>query len=120
MPEPGYHAPDTVQQAVALLAGNPAGGTLERLAQTSYRLGGLVTGSGARLRLGVVADRLTVTAHPALMLVLSAERAPGRADPAQSLAAFRAAIGPLDGWMDRVIAGDTAAAPALGSKPRNP
>ncbi len=53
----------------------------------------------------MIEGRLAVSARPTLMLVLSAERSPGRAEPAQSLAAFRGAIGPLGGWVDRVIAG---------------
>ncbi|MBU6268117.1 MAG: exosortase A [Sphingomonadales bacterium] len=78
---------------------------LERVAQTSYRLGTTTTGSSARLRLAVIADRLTVTARPTLALVLSAERLPGHPAPEMSLAAFRAAIGPLDRWMDGISSG---------------
>ncbi|MDE2404161.1 MAG: exosortase A [Sphingomonadales bacterium] len=80
----------------------------ERVAQTSYRLAPVTTGSSARLRLAVIADRLVVRARPTVLLVLSAERAPGRPAPEAAIAAFRTAIGPLDRWLDGIAAGAPA------------
>ena len=76
-------------------------GHVERVAVTWYRSGDLLTGSNARLKLAVMADHLLLRARPTATLILSAEDAPrGRAE--ESIAAFRASIGPLSTWVDRV------------------
>lgn len=75
-------------------------GTVDRLAQTTYRTGDLLTGSNARLKLANMADRLLLRKRPTMLLILSAENRPGH--PAeQSLGQFRRSIGPLAVWMDR-------------------
>lgn len=81
------------------------GGTVERLAQTYYRTGNLLTGSNVRLKLANIADRLILRERPTMLLILSAERPAGdrtgRAPP-ESLDAFSTAAGPLGLWMDRM------------------
>jgi EpsI family protein len=76
-------------------------GTVERVAVTWYRSGGLLTGSNVRLKLAVIADHLLFRARPATLLILSAEDTRTR-PAAASIDAFLRATGPLDGWMDRV------------------
>jgi EpsI family protein len=79
-------------------------GKIERLAQTYYRTGPLLTGSNVRLKLSNIADRLILRERPTMMLILSGEQR--SADkPADHIAAFRSAIGPLGPWMDRIAAG---------------
>jgi exosortase A len=78
-----------------------ANGRIERLAQTYYRSGGLLTGSNARLKLAIIGDRLLLRARPTAMLILSTEQRPGF-DAAKGLAAFGAAIGDPGPWMDRI------------------
>jgi exosortase A len=76
-------------------------GRLGRVAQTWYRTGGLLSGSNARLKLAVMADRLTLRADPAMLLIVSTEDVSGhRADPA--IRAFVQSTGPLGPWMDRI------------------
>jgi exosortase A len=77
-------------------------GTVERIAVTWYRNGGLFSGSNASLKLAVIADHLLLRTEPTAMLILSAEDSP-RGAAATSIAAFRASTGPLDAWVDRVI-----------------
>lgn len=69
-----------------------------RLAETSYRTGEILTGSTLRLKAANVADRLMLRTRPTMILILSSE-AP---DAAGSLQAFRASIGPVARWMDRI------------------
>lgn len=76
-------------------------GSVERLAVTWYRNGGLLTGSNTRLKLAVIADHLLFRARPTALLILSAEDAPAR-PAAASVEAFAASTGPLGAWMDRV------------------
>lgn len=76
-------------------------GRASRLAQTCYRHGALLTGSNARLKLAVMADRVQMQSRPTVLLVLSAEERPGH-DGARSIAAFRAAAGPLGAWSDGI------------------
>lgn len=73
-------------------------GRHERLAETTYRIGGVTTGSNLRLKLANIADRLMLRARPTTMLILSSEDHA----PDVSLRAFRASVGPLGSWMDRV------------------
>ncbi|TCM22310.1 exosortase A [Novosphingobium sp. PhB165] len=76
-------------------------GTVERLAVTWYRTGGLLTGSNARLKLAVIGDHLLLRERPTMMLILSAEDRPGR--PAErAVARFLAATDRPSGWMDRI------------------
>jgi EpsI family protein len=76
-------------------------GGVERLAETRYRTGALLTGSNLRLKLANIHDRLRLRARPTMMLILSAEQRRG-SDPAAWLRAFRASAGPLEPWMDRI------------------
>lgn len=76
-----------------------APGPIARLATTTYRTGTLATGSNMGLRLANFRDKALLRARPTMLLILSAEERPGH--PAvRSIAAFRAAIGPLGPWMD--------------------
>lgn len=76
----------------------------QRLAETYYRSGDLLTGSNAMLKLDTIRNRLFLRARPTSLLILSSEARSGH-DPAQDLVAFRRAIGPLDGWIDRIGSG---------------
>lgn len=76
----------------------------ERLAETYYRSGDLLTGSNLRLRLNSIRDRLVMAPQPTAMLILSCEVRPDRS-AARDLAEFRRTIGPLGQWMDRIGAG---------------
>ena len=78
-----------------------AEGRVERLALTWYRTGALFTGSNMRLKLNNMADRLTLTARPTTMLIVSAEETE-RHSAEDSVRRFITAAGPLDAWMDRV------------------
>lgn len=69
-----------------------------RLAETTYRTGTVTTGSNLRLKLANIFDRLVLRARPTTLLILSSEDAA----PGASLRAFRASVGPLGPWMDRV------------------
>ena len=75
----------------------------ERLTVTYYRTGGIITGSAARLGLANMAGRLLLREEPTMMLILSAEEAPGK-PAAETLAAFRQSTSPLGAWMDRIAA----------------
>jgi len=77
-------------------------GKVERLAETHYRTGPVLTGSNVRLKLANIADRLLLRERPTMLLILSAEGPPGSAAPERAVAAFRRSAGPLGGWMDRV------------------
>ena len=82
------------------------GGMVERLAETYYRTGTVLTGSNTRLKLANIADRLILREEPTMLLILSAER-PRTASSQTSadreaLDAFRGAAGPLGPWMDRI------------------
>ncbi len=78
-----------------------AEGRVERLAETYYRTGTLLTGSNIRLKLANIEDRLLLRPRPTMVLILSAEEH-AAGPPEASLAAFRIATGPLDTWMDRM------------------
>jgi len=78
-----------------------AGGPTQRLAQTTYRTGDLATGSNLRLKLANIADRVLLRRRATMMLILSAEEG-GAAPAAESITAFRGAIGPIGPWMDTV------------------
>jgi exosortase A len=80
-----------------------ARGSSERLAETTYCSGDLLTGSKLALRLHVLTDKLLLRPEPTMMLILSAQPAPGLS-AAQSIDAFRTAIGPIGLWMGQVAA----------------
>ncbi len=76
-------------------------GNLHRVAVTYYRTGTLISGSNTRLKLANIANRLLLRERPTLMLIVSAEDAPGA--PAQAaIRAFEGSAGPVAEWMDRV------------------
>ncbi len=77
-------------------------GEVDRLAETYYRTGPLLTGSNVRLKLANIADRLLLRQRPTMLLILSAEIQPGQPAPT---ADFRASTGPLGPWMDRIGSG---------------
>jgi exosortase A len=67
-------------------------GRVSRVALTWYDNGELLTGSNARLKLAAMADRLALRARPTVLLILSAEDAPGK-PAAATIADFVKAIG---------------------------
>lgn len=84
-----------------------ARGDVERLAETYYRNGDLLTGSALRLKLATIMDRLLLRREPTVLLILSAEVAPAQTsarNPGTTLNRFRQATGPLGPWMDRIVA----------------
>jgi exosortase A len=76
-------------------------GQVGRVALTWYRTGELLTGSNARLKLAAMADRLALRERPTVLLILSAEDAPGE-PAADTIHAFVEAAGPLGRWIDRM------------------
>lgn len=80
-----------------------ARGSVERLAQTYYRNGDLLTGSALKLKLATIGDHLLLRCEPTIMLILSVEVGPDE-DPAVTLDRFRQATGPVGPWMDRIAA----------------
>ncbi len=76
-------------------------GRVERIAQTTYRTGDLLTGSNTALKLATMTDRLVLRARPTMLLIVSAEARPGQ-PAADSVAAFRRSLGPLAPWMDGI------------------
>lgn len=87
-------APVTEAKADRLLGA----GRHMRLAETTYRTGRVTTGSNLRLKLANITDRLALRARPTMLLILSSEDP----KPEASLRAFRASVGPLGPWMDRM------------------
>lgn len=75
-----------------------------RLAQTQYRTGDVLTGSNLRLKFATIGNRIVLRRAATATLILSAEARPGHA-PEADLAVFRAAIGPVGPWMDRMASG---------------
>lgn len=80
-----------------------ARGSMERLAETYYRNGDLLTGSALKLKLATIADRLLLRREPTTMLILSTEVTADE-DPAIRLDRFRQSTGPVGPWMDRIVA----------------
>ncbi|MGB3379532.1 MAG: exosortase A [Allopontixanthobacter sediminis] len=105
----GALRPDTAWRWLAPGDGGPevqadyllASGQVKRLAETSYRNGGLTTGSNARLKLATMANRLLLRRNPTILAILSSEQHEGQ-DAARSIAAFRADLGDEGEWMDRI------------------
>ncbi|MDR6509390.1 exosortase A [Novosphingobium capsulatum] len=81
-----------------------APGPVHRLAITWYRTDGWLGSSNMALKLWNIADRLLLRAQPTATLILSSEDNAG-APAAPALAAFVAATGPLDRWIDTVSRG---------------
>jgi len=81
-----------------------AGGRIERLALTYFHSGDLTTGSNLRLKLMNIKDQLWLRPRATMVLIISAEQGKGR-DSVASLAAFRAVLGDVGAWMDRIAAG---------------
>lgn len=77
------------------------GGKVERLAETYYRTGDLLTGSNLALKAANIRDRLLLRRRPTMLLILSAEVRPDH-PPAEALARFRQATGDPGAWMDHV------------------
>ena len=80
-----------------------ANGSVERLAETYYRNGDLLTGSALQLKLAVIGDRLLLRREPTTMLIISAEEQAG-VQAADAINRFKQATGPLGPWMDRIVA----------------
>lgn len=80
-----------------------ARGSKERLAETYYRTGELLTGSALKLKLATIGDRLMLRREPTVMLILSTE-VTGDEQPGVTLNRFRQATGPVGPWMDRIVA----------------
>lgn len=80
-----------------------ARGDFERLAQTYYRNGSLLTGSALELKLATIVDRLLLRREATTMLILSSEFV-GDQGPGDALDRFRDATGPVGPWMDRIVA----------------
>ena len=78
-------------------------GRVERLAETYYRTGDLLTGSNLALKAANIRDRLLLRRRPTMLLILSAEAQPAR-PPADALNRFRQSTGDPGAWMDRVAA----------------
>jgi len=81
-----------------------APGPERRLCLTWYRSGELLTGSNLALRLHAMVDHLVLRRQATAVLILSASDRLNR-DPAAALAAFRAAAGPIDRWIDTMATG---------------
>ena len=73
----------------------------ERLAETYYRTGALLTGSNIALKAANIRDRLLLRREPTMLLILSTENRPDR-PAAEALTRFRAATGETGAWMDRM------------------
>lgn len=72
-----------------------------RMAITWYRSGNLLTGDNTQLKLAVIRDRLTLSANPTMLLILSAEERP-EVSADSSLRSFIVTVDPLGEWMDAV------------------
>lgn len=79
-----------------------ARGSMERLVQTYYRNGDLLTGSALKLKFATIGDHLLLRREPTIMLILSTEVTADEA-PGVRLDRFRQATGPVGPWMDRIV-----------------
>lgn len=93
---PGQPTPDAKSDVLR------ARGPVERLAQTQYRHGALLTGNPLKLKFAVIADRLLLQAQPTTLLIISTEARPGE-NAAEAINRFRASIGPVGPWVDRIV-----------------
>jgi EpsI family protein len=101
-PESGWDwlapGPDVAHAKTDRLLGK---GRKQRLAETYYHTGNLLTGSNTQLKLANMADRLLLRERPTMLLILSAEEGEHSSAEAAT-AAFRQSTGPVDRWMDRI------------------
>lgn len=81
-----------------------APGPVHRLAVTWYRTDRWVGSSNVTLKLWNIRDRLLLRARPTATLIVSSEDDPG-APAGPAIAAFLAATGPIDIWIDRISRG---------------
>lgn len=79
-----------------------AKGEVERLAETYYRTGNLLTGSNMHLKLANISDRLWLRERPTVLLILSSEGRPGGGEQEAAVRTFRQSVGPLGAWVDAV------------------
>lgn len=76
-------------------------GNVRRLTETSYRTGGMTTGSAVSLKLAAMRDHLLLRRQPTILAILSAEEH-GGTNAAQTIGNFRSAIGDEGEWMDHI------------------
>jgi EpsI family protein len=94
-------------------AAAPENGRAERLAShgelrevvSFYRVGDILTGSSARVKLETMKVRLIGGPQRAMAVLASAGQQPGGGDARQAIDSLLAAIGPVDAFADR-LAGD--------------
>ncbi len=88
----------------------PPDGRAERLAShgesrevvSFYRVGDILTGSAARVKLETMKVRLIGGPQRAVAVLVSAGPQPGGASPREAIDGFLAAIGPVDAFVDRL------------------
>jgi EpsI family protein len=94
-------------------AAPPAGGRAERLAShgeqrevvSFYRVGDILTGSNARVKLETMKVRLIGGPQRAVAVLVSASGAATGGAPRAAIDTFVAALGPIDGLADRAAGG---------------
>jgi hypothetical protein len=72
---------------------------VERVVATWYRVGGIVTGSGTKVKIATVRDKLDGGSQTAVAVHLSAE-GPGAVG---AIRAFRESLGPVDRAADAIV-----------------
>ncbi|MGJ3649701.1 exosortase A [Sphingomonas sp. GlSt437] len=77
-----------------------APGPVERIVATWYRVGDTLTASDKRVKIETLRSKLLGGRQRAVAVLLSAEALPGH-DPAQAIARFLQALGPVDRFADR-------------------
>jgi exosortase A len=85
--------------AVRIVATGVDGRTVERVVATWYRVGGIVTGSGTKVKIATVRDKLDGGSQTAVAVHLSAE-GPGAVG---AIRAFRESLGPVDRAADAIV-----------------
>ena len=88
----------------------PVDGRAERLAShgesrevvSFYRVGDILTGSAARVKLETMKVRLIGGPQRAVAVLVSAGPQPGGASPRETIDAFLATLGPIDALIDRL------------------
>ena len=91
-------------------ASPPPDGRAERLAShgesrevvSFYRVGDILTGSAARVKLETMKVRLIGGPQRAVAVLVSAGAQPGGSSPREAIDAFLAALGPVDAFVDRL------------------
>lgn len=79
-------------------------GRVERATASWYRVGGMTTGNEGRVKLETLKVKLTGASPAAVAILVSAEQR-GAIPAAETVAAFAAAIGPIDALADRFAGG---------------